>query len=555
MSDEDRTNGFNLRRATKRLNRELSIIAEDPIPGIDIRASKDNILKWHFVIHGEEDTPYYGGMYHGKLIFPSNFPFDPPSIIFLTPNGRFKTNERICFSISDFHPEQWKPSYSVVDLLYGVREFMHEDTETTGSIETSESEKRQLAKSSSIHNGKDNIFYHLFPSLPKERINQQIPSAKKEISLDAVKSPKRFKSIFSRRKVKPPSQNVPQRISPIYSEQQNFEENLTLESIELEESPVYYFSKLGKLPSSPIESIGDTFLQTKPSPEETIRQIPSPETFLDGENTSSSDEITLPLRTQSPTSTEITSPPTHLTPVPIGITPPAPPGETAKLEETFLKSKEIAFSRKESSPLDEIIKTFGKEPSGTTQEQRTNTLPPHTTHPVPRPMFDPTKQENRTRPLKEKVRSPLQDISQSPKQQKTNFHIPENNEMEERPMHYFGEYKKSSPEIRYRGYSQINLPSSPNETIPQQTSSPKMKISTNIEQVYTSIGVVTPVSRDILDRQEEENSLRHSKSNLDTRENCSMVSTLVVGLLLFLGLALLALLLTKLKVILIDQSE
>ena len=165
MSDEDRTNSFNLRRATKRLNRELTIIAEDPIPGIDIRASEDSILEWHFVIHGKEDTPYYGGMYHGKLIFPSNFPFSPPSIIFLTPNGRFKTNERICFSISDFHPEQWKPSYSVVDLLYGVREFMHEDTETTGSIETSKSAKKQLAKSSSIHNGNDTIFRQLFPQM------------------------------------------------------------------------------------------------------------------------------------------------------------------------------------------------------------------------------------------------------------------------------------------------------------------------------------------------------------------------------------------------------
>ena len=88
MIDEGRINIFN--RATKRLNRELTIITKDPIPVIDLRANEENILEWHFVIHGKEDTPYYGGMYHGKLIFPPDFPFSPPKIIFLTPNGRFQ---------------------------------------------------------------------------------------------------------------------------------------------------------------------------------------------------------------------------------------------------------------------------------------------------------------------------------------------------------------------------------------------------------------------------------------------------------------------------------
>lgn len=35
-----------------------------------------------------------GGYYHGKLIFPREFPFKPPSIYMITPNGRFKCNTR-----------------------------------------------------------------------------------------------------------------------------------------------------------------------------------------------------------------------------------------------------------------------------------------------------------------------------------------------------------------------------------------------------------------------------------------------------------------------------
>lgn len=29
----------------------------------------------------------------------------PPSVIMITPSGRFQPNARICMSMSDFHPE------------------------------------------------------------------------------------------------------------------------------------------------------------------------------------------------------------------------------------------------------------------------------------------------------------------------------------------------------------------------------------------------------------------------------------------------------------------
>ena len=35
-----------------------------------------------------------GGYYHGKLVFPKDFPFKPPRIFMITPNGRFKVNTR-----------------------------------------------------------------------------------------------------------------------------------------------------------------------------------------------------------------------------------------------------------------------------------------------------------------------------------------------------------------------------------------------------------------------------------------------------------------------------
>lgn len=78
----------------------------------------------HYVVCGPENTPYEGGYYHGKLVFPREFPFKPPSIYMITPNGRFKTNKKLCLSISDFHPDTWNPAWSVSTILTGLLSFM-----------------------------------------------------------------------------------------------------------------------------------------------------------------------------------------------------------------------------------------------------------------------------------------------------------------------------------------------------------------------------------------------------------------------------------------------
>ena len=67
---------------------------------------------------------YAGGFYHGKLIFPKDYPFKPPRIMMMTPNGRFQTNTRLCLSISDFHPDLWNPAWSVATILTGLLSFM-----------------------------------------------------------------------------------------------------------------------------------------------------------------------------------------------------------------------------------------------------------------------------------------------------------------------------------------------------------------------------------------------------------------------------------------------
>ena len=133
---------------------------------IPLPCRPNNILEWHFVIKGPADTPYVGGHYHGKLIFPSEYPYKPPAIMMLTPNGRFNTNTRLCLSMSDFHPETWVPAWSVASILNGVLSFMLESTPTVGSVEASLAERRRLAVNSHAFNRKTAIFCELFPGPP-----------------------------------------------------------------------------------------------------------------------------------------------------------------------------------------------------------------------------------------------------------------------------------------------------------------------------------------------------------------------------------------------------
>ncbi|XP_041062966.1 ubiquitin-conjugating enzyme E2 J2 isoform X2 [Carcharodon carcharias] len=124
--------------ATQRLKQDYLRIKKDPVPYICAEPLPSNILEWHYVVRGPEKTPYEGGLYHGKLVFPREFPFKPPSIYMITPNGRFKCNTRLCLSITDFHPDTWNPAWSVSTILTGLLSFMVEKGPTLGSIETSE---------------------------------------------------------------------------------------------------------------------------------------------------------------------------------------------------------------------------------------------------------------------------------------------------------------------------------------------------------------------------------------------------------------------------------
>ena len=87
----------------------------------------------------------------------------------ITPNGRFLLNKRLCLSISDYHPESWRPSWTVSAILIGFYSFMLENTQTLGSTEvTTLRQKQILASESGKFNLKNPLFCQLFPDIVSE---------------------------------------------------------------------------------------------------------------------------------------------------------------------------------------------------------------------------------------------------------------------------------------------------------------------------------------------------------------------------------------------------
>lgn len=147
----------------KRLVQEQKLIKQSPPEFIRATPDEHNILLWYYVIDGPQDTPYEGGKYIGKVKFPPDYPFAPPSIMMTTPNGRFKTETRLCLSISDFHPKEWNPVWNASTILTGLLSFMVGSDQTHGSMETSTSYKRELATKSHRFNLQLPFYEKLFP--------------------------------------------------------------------------------------------------------------------------------------------------------------------------------------------------------------------------------------------------------------------------------------------------------------------------------------------------------------------------------------------------------
>ncbi|KAL3626590.1 Ubiquitin-conjugating enzyme E2 32 [Castilleja foliolosa] len=141
---EDKYNRKN--PAVKRILQEVKEMQSNPSDDFMSLPLEENIFEWQFAIRGPRDSEFEGGIYHGRIQLPAEYPFKPPSFMLLTPNGRFETQTKICLSISNHHPEHWQPSWSVRTALVALIAFMPTSPNgALGSLDYPKEERCALA--------------------------------------------------------------------------------------------------------------------------------------------------------------------------------------------------------------------------------------------------------------------------------------------------------------------------------------------------------------------------------------------------------------------------
>ncbi|KAH3879284.1 ubiquitin-conjugating enzyme E2 D4-like [Dreissena polymorpha] len=111
--------------AQKRLSKELKDIINDPPPGCSAGPENDDLFHWSASLTGPDGSPYQGGVFFLKMIFPTDYPFKPPKVMFTTKiyHPNINTSGSICL---DILRSQWSPALTVGKVLLSILALMSE---------------------------------------------------------------------------------------------------------------------------------------------------------------------------------------------------------------------------------------------------------------------------------------------------------------------------------------------------------------------------------------------------------------------------------------------
>ena len=128
------TENFITPTAQKRLLKDVKDILKNPLTshGIYYIHDEQNIMKGYACIMGPDDTIYSSGAYLFTFDFPGEYPFKPPSLKYMTNDGktRFHPNlyrtGKVCLSIlNTWKGEQWTSCQTIKTVLLTLVTLFH----------------------------------------------------------------------------------------------------------------------------------------------------------------------------------------------------------------------------------------------------------------------------------------------------------------------------------------------------------------------------------------------------------------------------------------------
>lgn len=136
--------------AIRALQIELKDLQKSPVEGFTVTCDDDNIFRWTVAIFGPPKTVYQGGYFKAQLKFPTNYPYSPPTMRFLSQVWHPNVYENGDLCISILHPpvddphsgemacERWNPTQSVRTILLSVISLLNEpNTSSPANVDAS----------------------------------------------------------------------------------------------------------------------------------------------------------------------------------------------------------------------------------------------------------------------------------------------------------------------------------------------------------------------------------------------------------------------------------
>ncbi|CAH3152396.1 unnamed protein product [Pocillopora meandrina] len=107
--------------------------------------SEENFFEWEALITGPEGTPFEGGVFTTRLVFPPDYPLSPPKMKFTCEmfHPNVYPDGRVCISILhapgddpmgyESSAERWSPVQSVEKILLSVVSMLAEPNDESGA--------------------------------------------------------------------------------------------------------------------------------------------------------------------------------------------------------------------------------------------------------------------------------------------------------------------------------------------------------------------------------------------------------------------------------------
>ena len=122
-----------MNRSTKRIILDVKDIMNEPIDNIFYIPDEDVNNIGYAMIIGPKDTPYENGFYFFKFMYPDNYPFSPPKVIFKTSDEKTRFNPNlyingfVCLSLLNTWPgEKWSSCQSLRSILLSLSTLFNE---------------------------------------------------------------------------------------------------------------------------------------------------------------------------------------------------------------------------------------------------------------------------------------------------------------------------------------------------------------------------------------------------------------------------------------------